>query len=142
MLSMVGEGTNVVLDIEGLTPDAATQGTMHAGTCATPGASFALLPELKADAAGKSTATGSILFRGTEHVALATMTDGEHIIVIRTEEVAACGVIPQSVTPPASLPVTGDTTYPLISIGMGVLGFCLLCTGLFLKSHSRFLCHV
>ncbi len=133
-LSMVGEGTNVALDIEGLAPDAVAQGTMHAGTCATPSASFTTLPELQADATGRATATGSILFRGTEDVALATMTDGEHIIFIQTEEVVACGVIPQSATPPTSLPVTGGRISSRIPIAIGILGFFFLCAGLFLKS--------
>ena len=57
--------------------------TMRANTCAMPSASFAALPDLKADATGRATATGSVLFHGTENVALATMADGEHIIAIR-----------------------------------------------------------
>lgn len=140
-LSIAGEGTNVILDVEGLAPDAIAQATMHAGTCATPSASFAPLPELQADATGRATATGSILFRGTEDIALATMTDGEHIIVIQTEEVVACGVIPQLATPPTSLPVTGGITVSFVSIGMGILGFCFLCAGLFLRSRRRFRGH-
>ena len=141
-LSAAGEGTNVVLDVKGLTPGVAAQGALHAGTCATPSASFAYLPKLEADATGKATATGSILFRGTENVALATMTDGEHIIVIQTEEVVACGVIPQLTTPPVSLPITGGVISSLIAMSMGVFGFCLLCAGLFLEYRSRFLCRV
>jgi hypothetical protein len=137
-LSVAGEGTNVVLDIKGLTPAATAQGTIHAGTCATPSASFASLPELKADATGKATATGSVRFRGTEDVALTTMTDGEHIIVIQSEEDVACGVIPQLAAPPVSLPVTGGMTATLLSIGMSVLGFCLLCTGLLILRLPRF----
>ena len=54
---------------------------MHAGTCAMPSASFAPLPYLKADATGRTTATGLVLFHATENVALATMADGEHIKV-------------------------------------------------------------
>jgi hypothetical protein len=95
---------------------------------------------LEADATGKATATGSILFRGTENVALATMTDGEHIIVIRTEEVVACGVIPQLTTPPVSLPLTGGVISSFIVMSLGVFGFCLLCAGLFLEYRNRFLC--
>ena len=71
---------------------------MYANTCAEPSASFAALPELKADAGGKATATGSIRYRGTEAVALATMADGAHIIAIQTGHMVACGVIPAGET--------------------------------------------
>ena len=134
-LSAAGEGTHVVIDLEGLTPGTSVRATMHAGSCAASSASFASLPELKADATGKATATGAILFRGTEDVALATMADGEHVIVVRTEEAVACGVIPRPTASPASLPVTGGGAFPLVSISVGVLGACLLGTGLFLKYH-------
>jgi hypothetical protein len=141
-LSIAGEGTNVILDVEGLAPDSIAQGAMHAGTCAMPSASFAALPELQADPTGKATATGTILFRGTEDVALATMTDGEHIIVIQAEDVVACGVIPQLATPPTSLPETGGVTSSLISITIGIFGFYLMCIGLYLRSRRRFLYNV
>jgi hypothetical protein len=68
---------------------------MHANTCTQPSASFAALPKLTADAGGKATATGSILYRDTEAVALATMADGAHIIAIQTGQMVACGVIPR-----------------------------------------------
>jgi len=57
-----GEGTSVTLDIEGLTPGINARATMHAKTCEMPSASFSAMPNLKADAAGKSTATSSVLF--------------------------------------------------------------------------------
>lgn len=76
-LTAAGDGTDVALDITGLAPGTDAQATMQAGTCATPSASFATLPALEADAAGRATATGSVLFRGTENVALATMADSE-----------------------------------------------------------------
>jgi hypothetical protein len=93
-LTAAGDGTNVTLDVQGLTPGADAQATMHAETCATPSASFAQLPALKADASGKATATGAVLFRGAEPVALATMADGAHVIAIQQGgQVVACGVI-------------------------------------------------
>jgi len=59
-----------------------------------PSASFAALPDLKADATGRARATGSVLYHGTENVALATMADGEHIIAIQAGQFVACGMIP------------------------------------------------
>jgi hypothetical protein len=115
-LIAAGDGTTVELDIKSLAPGADARATMHANTCAMPSASFAALPDLKADATGRATATGSVLFRGTETVALTTMTDGEHIIAIQAGgQVVACGVIPKltSGSVPPTLPVTGGVTFSL-----------------------------
>jgi hypothetical protein len=136
-LVAVGDGTNVALDVEGLAPGADARATMHAGTCAMASASFAALPDLKADASGRATATGSVLFHGTENVALATMADGEHIIAIRAGEgVVACGMIPRPTSasaPPTMLPVTGSAGFPFVAATAGVLGLCALSAGLFLR---------
>jgi LPXTG-motif cell wall-anchored protein len=113
---------------------------MQAGTCAMPSASFAALPDLTADAGGRATATGSVLFRGTEAVALATMADGEHILAIQTEQVVACGVIPAPVSAtlaPGTLPATGGVASWFMAGGAGVLGLCALSAGLFLSRRSR-----
>jgi hypothetical protein len=138
-LTAAGEGTNVALDVSGLPPGATARGTLQAGTCATPSASFAALPDLTADASGRATATGSVLFRATENVALATMADGEHIIAIHTEQVVACGVIPRlaSAAPaPGTLPATGGAASWLLAAAAGVLGLCALSGGLVLLSHQ------
>jgi hypothetical protein len=115
---------------------------MQAGTCATPSASFAALPDLAADAGGRATATGSVLFRGTEAVALATMADGQHILAIQTEQVVACGVIPApvSATPaPGTLPATGGAAKLALGVALaaGLLGLCALSAGLFLRRRRR-----
>lgn len=136
-LSAAEEGTNVELDVDGLPADAAARATLHAGTCANPSASFAALPDLQADADGTATATGSVLFRSTESVDLATLADGEHVIVIQTEQVVACGTIPQLSTPPTTLPETGSVASSLVSVGAGILGLCLVGAGLFLRYRSR-----
>jgi hypothetical protein len=138
-LTAAGDGTHVRLDITGLAPGAAARGTMQAGTCAMPSASFAALPDLKADATDRATATGSVLFHGTENVALATMADGEHIIAIHTVQVVACGVIPKlaSASAPPTLPVVGSAAFSLIAAIAGVLGFCAFSAGLFLRRRSR-----
>jgi LPXTG-motif cell wall-anchored protein len=137
-LTAAGEGTDIALDIQGLAPGAAARGTMQAGTCELPSASFASLPDLQADATGRATATGSVLFRGTEAVALATMADGEHILAIQTEQVVACGVIPRlaSAAPPASLPATGSAAPWLLAAAASVLGLGILSAGLFLQRRS------
>jgi hypothetical protein len=132
------DGTNVTLvtlDVKGLAPGADARATMQANTCAMPSASFAALPALKADATGRATATGAVLFRGTEAVALETMADGEHVITIQTEQVVACGVIPKLA--PATLPATGGVAVPLIAGTAGVLGLCALSAGLFLRQRRR-----
>ncbi len=138
-LSPAGEGTNVALDIQGLAPGTAARGTMQAGTCDMPSASFAALPDLQADATGRATGTGSVLFRGTEDVALETMADGEHIIAIQTGQVVACGVIPKLASasnPPSSLPVTGCAAFLVMAVGVGLLGLCASSAGLYLRRRS------
>jgi hypothetical protein len=138
-LSAAGEGTNVVLDIGGMAPGTAARGTMQAGTCDMPSASFAALPDLEANATGRATATGSVLFRGTDDVALETMADGEHIIAIQTDQVVACGVIPKlasASSPPSSLPVTGRAVSLVAAVSVGLLGLCALSGGLFLRRRS------
>lgn len=139
ILTAAGEGTDIVLYIEGLPPSADARATLHANSCAIPSASFTALPELKADATGRATATGSVLFRGTENVSLATMADGEHIITIQTEQMVACGVIPKltSVSAPSTLPVTGGPASSRLVITMGVIGLCTFFTGLLLWQRSQ-----
>jgi LPXTG-motif cell wall-anchored protein len=138
-LTAAGEGTQVELDIQGLAPGTSARATMQANTCATPSASFAALPDLQADATGRATAIGSVLFRGTENVALATMADGEHIITIQTGQVVACGVIPRltSASTSSTLPATGGAAPWLMAAVAGILGLCALTAGLFLRRRSR-----
>jgi hypothetical protein len=133
-------GTNVTLDIRGLAAGADAQATMHAGSCAMPSASFSALPDLKADPYGGAKATGSVLFRGTEKVPLATMADGEHIIAIQSGgQVVACGVIPMlaSAPTPSTLPVSGAGASSLTAPIAGVLGLCAVCAGLFLRGRIQ-----
>lgn len=138
-LTAAGDGTDVALDIQGLAPGADARATMQANTCDMPSASFATLPDLKADANGRATATGSVLFRGTEPVALETMADGEHIIAIQIAQLVACGVIPTLATAsaPPTLPETGGVAFSLIAATAGVLGFWTLSAGLFLRQHGQ-----
>jgi hypothetical protein len=131
VLTAAGDGTHVALDVEGLAPGATARATMQAGTCAMPSASFAALPDLTADAAGRATASGSVLFHATENVALAVMADGEHIIAIHTDQVVACGVIPKLASAPELLPASGGVAPPsLLAAALVVLGLCALLAGL------------
>jgi hypothetical protein len=141
-LAAAGDGTDVALDIQGLAPGADARATMQANTCDMPSASFAALPDLKADANGRATATGSVLFHGTENVALETMADGEHIITIQTGQVVACGVIPKlaSAAAPPTLPGTGGVPFSHQAATAGVLGFCALSAGLYLRQRSQSRC--
>ena len=109
-LTAVGDGTRVTLEIAGLAAGADARATLHAGTCEMPSASFTPLPDLKAETTGRASATGPVLFRGTEAIALATIADGERIITIQVGgQLVACGVIPRQTTAsaPATLPETG-----------------------------------
>jgi LPXTG-motif cell wall-anchored protein len=135
ILIAAGEGTAVTLDVKGLAPGADARAAMHANTCALPSASFAALPALKADATGRATATGAVLFHGTEAVALETMADGEHIITIQTGQAVACGVIPKLA--PAALPATGGAASSTVATLAGILGLCALAAGLLLRRRSR-----
>jgi hypothetical protein len=140
ILIAAGDGTNVELHIKGLAPGADARSTMHAGTCAMPSASFAALPDLKADTTGTAMGTGAVLFRGTENVSLAIMTDGEHIIAIQSGgQVVACGVIPEltSASVPPTLPETGGALISLAATLAGVLGLCALSGSLFLRQRSQ-----
>ncbi len=139
VLTPAGEGTNVTLEIQGLPAGAEAHAIMNAGTCAQPSASFATLPDLKADANGKATATGSILFHGTEPVALAAVADGQHMISIQTDKVVACGVIPHlaAVSGPSQLPATGGAGFQAFAVVIALLGLGALSGGLILMQRSR-----
>ncbi len=139
VLTREGEGTKVTLEIQGLPATAEARAVMNAGTCAQPSASFATLPNLKADSNGKATATGSILFHGTEAVALETIADGQHIISIQTDKVVACGVIPHlaAVSRPSQIPATGGSGLELFGGAITALGLGALASGLILIQRSR-----
>ena len=106
-------GTTVSLHVTGLTAGTPAQASLHAGTCTTPGASLAALPALVpgTPSATSAAATGALLFRGTESVALAAVADGEHVISIsQSGQVVACGLVPQvegAPTGPVGMPRTG-----------------------------------
>jgi LysM repeat protein len=105
------DATRVSLEVVGLAPGSSAQSSLHAGTCAQPGASAAALPDLTADSSGNATASGMILFRGSENVPFSTVADGDHVIRITAGgRGVACGAIPrQAAVSPSAQPA--DTTY-------------------------------
>ena len=142
-VTAAGEGSEVTLNVSGLEANAEAQASLHSGTCDMPSASFAALPNLTADADGRASGSGTILFQGSENVALASIADGEHVIIVQSGgQNVACGVIPvgASVQQPSQLPETGGTGFPLAAVILGVAGLGALAGGLFLgqrQSSSR-----
>jgi hypothetical protein len=131
IVSGAGDGTEVSIHVTGLAAGTPAQATLNAGTPAAPSASFAALPDLAVDAAGAGTATGQVLFRGTESVELAAVADGDHHISIsQARRVVAYGMIPrlESATPnTVGMPRTGraDSQSVLIVLAMLAAGLAL-----------------
>jgi hypothetical protein len=116
------DATRVALEVTGLPPGASAQGSLHAGTCAAPSASAAALPGLTADGTGRASASGPVLFRGTENVAFSTVADGDHIVSIAAAgRVVACGAIPRAAGVPSRLPATGGAALPHALLGAAAL---------------------
>lgn len=86
--------THYDIQLHGLLPNAAYQVTLHGGGCENQSASFTRLSDVVADAAGNGTAQGRLLFRDREDVELRSIADGAHAIVVRSEGLEACGVVP------------------------------------------------
>jgi hypothetical protein len=138
VLTAVDGGTSISLDISGLTAGGTASAALHAGTCSTPGASAAALPALTADATGKATASGSILFRGTESVALSTVADGDHVILVHQgDRTVACGVIPMIESgggTSVGMPRTGNPLPLLPAGGLLILALVVLRAGFALRA--------
>jgi hypothetical protein len=129
VLTAAGNGTVVSLDITGLASGAPASAALHAGTCDAPSASFAALPGLTADASGRATASGQVLFRGTDPVALSTLADGGHVILInQSGQAVACAWIPQVENSPVGMPRTGGPD-ALLRASILILGSTLLLAG-------------
>jgi hypothetical protein len=130
-------GTSVSLHLTGLAPGTPAQASLHAGSCSAPGASFAVLPQLTADASGTASATGPVLFRGTESVAPAIVADGDHVIsVSQSGRAVACARVPAMEGLPdigstPGMPRTGGATTQTAGYIMALL-LALLSAGLVL----------
>ncbi len=130
VLAAEGDATRVTLNVAGLAPGTSATASLQAGTRETPGASAAALPALTADANGRASANGRVLFRGTENVALAAIADGAHTITVAAPSGAtACGVIPSAgASTQGSLPAAGAST-PWLPIGLLFGGALLALVG-------------
>ena len=135
VLTATGEGTDVSLEITGLAAGSTATATLHAGTCAAPGASFAKLADLTADASGRATASGQVLFRGADPVALQDIADGQHIIAIsQSGKMVSCTWIPVTEQiGPAGMPRTGGGGLLLMVAALGFVGVVILGGGLALQ---------
>ena len=135
VLTAAGEGTDVSLDITGLASGSTATAALHAGTCTAPSASFAELPDLTADASGRATAGGKVLFRGADPVALHDIADGEHIIAIsQSGKMVSCAWIPVAEQiGPAGMPRTGGGGLLLMVAALGLVGVVILGGGLALQ---------
>jgi hypothetical protein len=142
--SLLAEGaaTRVTLEVAGLSAGQGYMARLHGGTCEQPGASFAELSALIPDGSGEAKAAGSVRFRDTEDVALATVADGEHVILVSGPNGSlACGVIAATEAAgrhgPATLPETGADprgTPPYVASLVGILA---LAGGLLARSGRR-----
>jgi hypothetical protein len=127
-------GTAFSLHVTGLTPGTPAQATLHAGTCSSPGASFSRLTELTADNLGRASASGQVLFRGEESIALPAIADGEHFLAIsQSGKTVSCGLLPGFASAPAmpsGMPRTGTADLTIIVAGLALLGILALGGGL------------
>lgn len=90
-------GAVAVLVVRRLEPDAVAQARLYAGTSLRSlGASFTLLPELRANRRGYARAQGRVLYRGVDDVAFADIADGEHsVVIVSRGRIVAFGVVPR-----------------------------------------------
>lgn len=88
------DGTRVTVTLYGLAPRTAVRATLHAGTCAKPSASFAVILSTKATATGGASAAAQLVLGG-KPVSYFDVADGEHTItIIAGSRVVACGAVP------------------------------------------------
>ena len=137
IVAPLGEGTAVDLGLRGLEAGVEYTATLHGGSCAAPGASLAPIVTFTAGAAGTVTASGEVLFRGTEPTAFDAAADGEHVILVNSPSgVVACAVIVPPAQPASPIPAAsgsaglvdedasrgGVRPFALVAVGILVLG--------------------
>lgn len=90
-------GSVAVLVVRRLKPNAAAQARLYAGTSlGSLGASFTLLPDLRANRRGYARSQGRVLYRGVEDVAFEDVADGRHsVVIVSRGRVVAFGVVPR-----------------------------------------------
>lgn len=86
--------TQVMVTLGGLDPNSAHAGHIHEGSCASPGAVVAPLPDITADANGGGMATASV------EIPADSLMDGQHVIAYHKTNgsdhgpTITCGAIP------------------------------------------------
>lgn len=100
VLSAVGNGTEVEIDLTGLEAAATYSVRLHAGTCTSPSASAAALPDFVANAGGAASVEGEALSQGTESVPLSTFLGGHVLLISSASGPVACATLPTVATPP------------------------------------------
>ena len=90
-------GSVAVLVVRRLKPHAVAQARLYAGTSLRSlGASFTLLPELRANSRGYARSQGRVLYRGVDDVSFADIADGEHsVVLVSRGRIVAFGVVPR-----------------------------------------------
>jgi hypothetical protein len=139
IVSGAGDGAEVALHVTGLAAGQPAQAALHAGTPGAPSASFAALPDLAVDAAGTGTATGAVLFRGTEGVEMAAVADGgHHIAISQAGRVVAYGTIPEvdAAANTVGMPRTGRADIQSVMIVLAMLAAGLALTSLRLRRNG------
>ena len=122
LLTPSDDGTLVLFAVHGLLPGTAYGPELRAGSCAQWSASFTNLPALTADAFGTATAAGTVLFHGTQAIALSVIADGPHIIGVGgSGGLLACGVIGPALLsePNAGVTVTYAAGWNLVAFPPG-----------------------
>jgi hypothetical protein len=119
------------LTADGLQPGAQYVAHLHAGSCATPSASFGALGSLTADAQGRGrleATTASVSASGARIELTPDLADGEHVVDLHQVGGSgfACAAIP-SAGAPTQLPRTGG---PAALAGLAVGAVLVLAGGL------------
>ena len=96
MLTARGERTLFSLVVRRLPPRTAARAFLHDGTCTRPSASLTALATLTSGPAWRASASGLVRYRGREDVALSSIVDRAHVIVLRIgRRAVACGTVPR-----------------------------------------------
>jgi hypothetical protein len=109
-ITAAGDVATLAVQAAGLTAGASYPVTLHAGTCATPGASAGQLGTLQPDASGRAQLSATTVRAGATGapltLTLSLLADGDHVLAIGSSDrgTVACGAIPATAAgarPPA-----------------------------------------
>jgi len=86
--------TRYEMRFHGLLPNENYLVTLHGGSCENQSASFTRLSEIMSDKEGNGNSRGRLLFRDRNEIELKSIADGTHAMVIKSENLVACGIVP------------------------------------------------